>query len=145
MKDTRHLFRDGLPPHEIMSYASRLFQCRTWIVGPCTFRTLTNIKTTAIERSKKARLFKIERRLKWSEGQADQDLNFGQGNLVEIQVSHIEHLQVTWDRVKIPTRSFPNTVKFSINSIPPRILEIALLTGSQGEEEIEHENGLPLR
>ena len=54
---------DPWPTDEIKSGAARLFKCCIWIVWQGTFKTLTNIKTTAIGSIKKARVNKIARRL----------------------------------------------------------------------------------
>ena len=113
--DTRHLFRDG----SLTSWRhqkSRHSSVQAFYLD-CLSRCVQdpkNIKTTSIECSKKARVIKIARSLQWSEGQSDQDLYIIQSDLVDIWIAHIEHLQMTYDSVKISTRSPPSQTRSSL-------------------------------
>ena len=62
----------------------------------------------------------------------------------EIRASKIEAPKEDCDRVRISTRlpPIPNSVKFSIDTSPPRRVQSALPTGTQGEEGNKHVNGV---
>ena len=83
-------------------------------------------------------MINISRRLKRSEGQVDQDLHFGQGDLVQIQVARIEYLHVTCDRVKISTRSPLSQTLSSLNR------HESTEESAQGDEIIKRVNGVAL-
>ena len=73
-----------------------------------------NTKAIAIGHSKKARVIEIARQIKWSGGQADQNLHIGQNDFVMKYVLNVEYLKVTCDRVKTFVRSLQSQTRSNL-------------------------------
>ena len=123
----------------------RLPKCRTWIVWPGAYKD-SHKQQANCDRTQQERKGDQDRETAQVVRRSSRSRStFGKGFLNEIWVSHTEYPQVTSDQVRISTRSppSPTTVKLGIDMSPPRRVQPALPTGTQGEEGIKDGNGVP--